>query len=203
MPSANVEQEGPPQREQGDSKILATPAKQRWTDIAFPARQSDHTVRKRPERREYKIEESLGLGNVGLGKQHDLRPRAIAVAFNSLDEAVRVPIDAVGASLSRRPRGAMARSSHVIALPWYHRRDYTALLMMVSDPQNLPATYDAWLERAEATERQFHKADFDVVRVWIRPDPFAAWCQERSLLPGQLARMTFANEAARDQPLQP
>ena len=91
-------------------------------------------VRKRPERREYKIEESLGLGNVGLGKQHDLRPRATAVAFNSLDEAVRVPIDAVGASLSRRPRGAMARSSHVIALPWYHRRDYTALLMMVSDP---------------------------------------------------------------------
>jgi hypothetical protein len=111
------------------------------------------------------------LGNVGLGKQHDLRPRAIAVAFNSLDEAVRVPIDAVGASLSRRPRGAMARSSHVIALPWYHRRDYTALLMMVSDPQNLPATYDAWLERAEATERQFQKADFDVVRVWIRPVP--------------------------------
>jgi hypothetical protein len=97
MSSANVEQEGPPQREQGDSKIPATPAKQRWTDIAFPARQSDHTVRKRPERREYKIEESLGLGNAGLGKQHDLRPRAIAVAFNSLDEAVRVPIDAVGA----------------------------------------------------------------------------------------------------------
>jgi hypothetical protein len=62
MPSANVEQEDPPQREQGDSKILATPAKQRWTDIAFPARQSDHMVRKRPERREYKIEESFGIG---------------------------------------------------------------------------------------------------------------------------------------------
>jgi hypothetical protein len=76
------------------------------------------------------------------------------------------------------------------------------LLMMVSDPRNLPATYDAWLERAEATERQFQKADFDVVRVWIRPVPFAAWCQERNLLPGQLARMTFANEAARDQSLQ-
>jgi len=40
------------------------------------------------------------------------------------------------------------------------------------------------------------------VRVWIRPVPFAAWCKERNLLPGQLARMTFANEAARDQPLQ-
>ena len=182
MRSASVEQEGPPQRDQGDSSSVATPAKQRWKDVAFPARQSDHMVRKRPERREYKIEESLGLGNVGLRKQQDLRPRAIAVAFNSLDEAVRVPIDAVGASLSRRPRGAMARSSHVIALPWYHRRDYTALLMLVSDPQNLPATYDAWLERAEATERQFQKADFDVVRVWIRPVPFAAWIMPRGVV---------------------
>jgi hypothetical protein len=93
----------------------------------------------------------------------------------------------------------MAPSSHVIALPWYHRRDYAALLVLVSDRENMPATYDAWLGRAGSIERQFQKADFDVVRIWIRPVPFAAWCKERKLSPDQQARLTFVNEAARDR----
>jgi hypothetical protein len=93
----------------------------------------------------------------------------------------------------------MAPSSHVIALPWYHRRDYAAFLVLVNDRENMPATYDAWLGRAESIERQFQKADFDVVRIWIRPAPFAAWCKERKLSPDQQARLTFVNEAARDR----
>ena len=67
----------------------------------------------------------------------------------------------------------------------------------------LPATYDAWLERAESTERQFQKAAFNVVRVWIRPVPFAAWCRARNVSPDQVARLTFVNEAARHPRAQP
>ena len=83
----------------------------------------------------------------------------------------------------------MAPSSHVIALPWYHRRDYAALLVLVSDRENMPATYDAWLKRAESTERQLQKAGIGVARVWIRPSPFAAWCKQRKLSPDQGARL--------------
>jgi hypothetical protein len=91
----------------------------------------------------------------------------------------------------------MVEKHPVTALPWYARGDYPALLSLFSDPAKLPATYDAWLERAEATERQLRKAGFGVARIWIRTVPFATWCKERNVSPDQAARLTFANEAAR------
>jgi hypothetical protein len=84
----------------------------------------------------------------------------------------------------------------VAALPWYARGDYAALLELLSDPDMLPATYDAWLKRAERTESQMQKAGFGVVRIWIRPIAFAAWCKERNVSPDQAARLTFVNCAA-------
>jgi hypothetical protein len=96
----------------------------------------------------------------------------------------------------------MAASPPVSALPWYGRCDYPVLLKLFSDPDKLPTTYDAWLERAEGVERQFKKAGFTVVRIWIRPILFAVWCKERNVSPDQAARLTFANEAAQDFSLQ-
>jgi hypothetical protein len=49
----------------------------------------------------------------------------------------------------------MAALPPVTALPWYARRDYPVLLKLFSDPDKLPTTYDAWLERAEGVERQW------------------------------------------------
>jgi hypothetical protein len=97
----------------------------------------------------------------------------------------------------------MAASSRIFALPWYARGDYPALLKLFSDSNMLPATFDAWLERAELVERQFQKAGFGVAKIWIRPVPFAAWCEERNVSPNQAARLTFANEAARHPHAQP
>ena len=91
----------------------------------------------------------------------------------------------------------MVEQHPVTALPWYARGDYPALLKLFSDPDKLPATYDAWLERAERVERQFTRAGFGVARIWVRPAPFAAWCKERNVSPDQVARLTFVNEAAR------
>lgn len=91
----------------------------------------------------------------------------------------------------------MVASSSVIALPWYRRDDYAALLRLFSDPDKVPATYDAWLKRAESTERQLQKAGMSVARVWIRPRPFAAWCKQRNARPDQAARLSFAKESAR------
>ena len=94
----------------------------------------------------------------------------------------------------------MAASPPVAALPWFDRRDYLALLKLFSDPDKLPATYDAWLERAEGVERQFKRAGFGVARIWVRPAPFAAWCKERDVSPDQAARLIFVNEVARHPP---
>jgi hypothetical protein len=94
----------------------------------------------------------------------------------------------------------MAASPSVVALPWYARGDYPALLQLFSDSDLLPATYDDWLERAQVVELQFQKAGFGVAKIRIRPAPFAAWCKERNVSPDQAARLTFVNEAARHPP---
>jgi hypothetical protein len=94
----------------------------------------------------------------------------------------------------------MVEQHPVTALPWYARGDYPALLKLFKDPDKLPATYDAWLQRAEQVENQLQRAGLAVVRIWIRPVPFAAWCKERNTSPDQAARLTFANEAARSSP---
>jgi hypothetical protein len=54
----------------------------------------------------------------------------------------------------------MAVSPNIIALPWYRRGDYGFLLGLFSDPDKLPATFDAWLGRAERTESKLQKAGF-------------------------------------------
>jgi hypothetical protein len=70
----------------------------------------------------------------------------------------------------------------------------------VSDSYRLPATYDAWLGRAEEVERKFQSGGFGVAKIWIRPIPFAAWCKERNVSPDHAARLIFVNEAARHPP---
>jgi len=85
----------------------------------------------------------------------------------------------------------------LVALPWYRRSDYPLLLPLFSDPQNLPETFEAWLEHAERVEKQLQDVGFAVVRVCILPQSFAKWCKERGVPADQRARLTFANEAAR------
>src|ERR1700722_4016533 len=91
----------------------------------------------------------------------------------------------------------MVAPSSVIALPWNRRGDYATPLRLFSAPDKLPATYDAWLKRAESTERQLQKAGMAVARVWIRPRSFATWCKQGNVSPDQAARLTFANQSAR------
>jgi hypothetical protein len=91
----------------------------------------------------------------------------------------------------------MAERASIIAIPWYRRRDYAALSKLFSDPENLPKTFEEWLELALLAERRFQREGLAVARIVIRPVPFAAWCKERNLIPDQRTRLTFANEAAR------
>ena len=92
----------------------------------------------------------------------------------------------------------MVEQHPVSALPWYSRADYPTLLRLFCDPDKLPATYDAWLERADQVEKQLQRVGLAVARIRICPARFAAWCKERNVSPDQAARLTFANESARN-----
>ena len=89
------------------------------------------------------------------------------------------------------------RGSSVVALPWFRRADYDALLSLFTDPEKLPETFDVWLERAKAVEMQFEKASFTVTRVLIQPTPFAAWCKKRRVSPDRRARFAYVNQVSR------
>jgi hypothetical protein len=89
------------------------------------------------------------------------------------------------------------RGSSVVALPWFRRADYPALSRLFTDPEKLPGTFDAWLQRAKAVEAQFKKTGFTVTRVLIQPTPFAAWCKKRRVSPDQRARFAYVNQVSR------
>ena len=95
----------------------------------------------------------------------------------------------MGQMTKRRARCGGGRGDRrPLALPWYHRSDYLALLALVTDPEILPQTFDAWLERAEGVEKQLQAAGFAVVRILISPAPFAAWCKQQGMAADQRAR---------------
>jgi hypothetical protein len=81
---------------------------------------------------------------------------------------------------------ATAAAMHARGIPLLGgraRSDYPALLDLFSDANQFPTTYNAWLERAKRIEWQFQKAGFGISKTWIRPIPFAAWCDERNISP--------------------
>jgi hypothetical protein len=94
------------------------------------------------------------------------------------------------------------KGSSVVALPWFRRADYAALLMLFTDSEKLPETFDVWLQRAEAVEMQSKNAGLSVIRILIEPAPFAAWCKKRRVLPDQRARFAYANQVSRQRSAQ-
>jgi hypothetical protein len=105
---------------------------------------------------------------------------------NLIPEAVPATMHADSETLASPP---------ALALPWYARGDYPTLLELFSDPENLPASYDAWLERAHEIERKLNDAGFGVAKVRIQPLPFAVWCNAENSPVDQSARLTFVNSA--------
>jgi hypothetical protein len=126
------------------------------------------------------------LGGVG-GHPHDIVLRALRV----------------DCSLVLWLTGQAMATGVPVGLPWYRRSDYAALLALFTDPDKLPTTYDEWLSHAEIVEKRLRTAGLAVVRVWIRPRPFDVWCKQQGLLPDQRARLSFANEVARQHGGQP
>ena len=77
----------------------------------------------------------------------------------------------------------MAASPSVVALPWYIRGDYPALLKLFSDSYRLPATYGAWLERAERASGNFRRPVLVSPRSGSAPPPLLPGVRSGTFLP--------------------
>ncbi len=87
-----------------------------------------------------------------------------------------------------------------VGIAWYEPADYPAIRAMMIDGHSLPATHGAWLQRARKGEQEFLAKGTRLVRVIIKPQPFAAWCALRGLNLDSAARRRFAAEHARHDP---
>jgi hypothetical protein len=90
-------------------------------------------------------------------------------------------------------------SVSAVGMVWYKRQDYKRVLQIMEDADVLPPTYDKWLHAAEKAMEKMKRSGHMVVRAYIDPQTFPAWCVEHGLTPDANARSDFASRAARAQ----
>ena len=90
----------------------------------------------------------------------------------------------------------MKSQIEVVGIAWYRPEDYSLLLALFEDRENLPQTFAAWLAKAETIEQEVRSTGVRVVRVTITPHEFTRWCASRELRFNAEARSRFASERA-------
>lgn len=92
----------------------------------------------------------------------------------------------------------MDSNIQAIGMVWYKEADYLQILQLLSDAHLLPRTFLQWQDKAEQGRKRYLRAGHIVVKAYIDPNTFPAWCNSRGLNIDAHARTEFANaEAAR------
>lgn len=82
------------------------------------------------------------------------------------------------------------------AMVWYKEEHYQQLLALFDDAELLPRTYADWLARALSKKAEVEAAGDQVMKVYIDPETFPAWCAERNLPKDANSRAELALEVA-------
>ncbi len=89
------------------------------------------------------------------------------------------------------------------AMVWYREEDWNALLELFTDSKLLPSSYQEWLQRAEEMKGTVEKGGDLVIKVFIDPETFPAWCREKGKEMDGNARTELAIEVATQQSFGP
>lgn len=65
------------------------------------------------------------------------------------------------------------------AMVWYKKEDWDTLMDLFPDSHLLPPSYENWLSRAEEMKTQAEVRGDVVIKVYIDPQTFPAWCKEQ------------------------
>ena len=65
----------------------------------------------------------------------------------------------------------------VHGVPWCRSKDYNRLLEIFEDSHSFPATYNEWIDVAEAKIRYFEGMGKRIVKVAIDPTEFLLFCK--------------------------
>jgi hypothetical protein len=75
--------------------------------------------------------------------------------------------------------------------PWYRRDEYALMREIMEDRDTLPPTFDKWEENAES-EQEAAKCEGGIVPVFLHPDEFYGFCQEKKISPNTTTASEFA-----------
>jgi len=93
-----------------------------------------------------------------------------------------------------------------IGIAWYRNAEDFRLLMTMFEPASvLKSTYEQWLAQANQAHERLTREGQRVVKAYLDPQPFAAWCKEHNLKLDQHSRTTYAGWYAQitDTPVNP
>lgn len=82
---------------------------------------------------------------------------------------------------------------------WYREEDWDTLKGLFADAHLLPKTYNDWLKRAEEMKTKVQAAGDVVIKVFIDPETFPAWCEKKGIAMDAEARSQLAIEVAQAQ----
>ncbi len=89
------------------------------------------------------------------------------------------------------------------AMVWYKEEDWDTLIGLFSDSHLLPASYSEWLKKSEEMVKKVRSSGDVVMKVFIDPLTFPAWCQEKGKAMDKHARTELAIEVATEQSFGP
>lgn len=89
------------------------------------------------------------------------------------------------------------------AMVWYKKEDWDALMKLFTDSHLLPKRYSDWLEKAEQMVKKAEVNGDLVMKVYIDPETFPAWCKEKGKKMDHHARTELAIEVATQQSFGP
>lgn len=87
----------------------------------------------------------------------------------------------------------------VQAMVWYKEEDWETLKNLFVDGDSLPASYEDWRRRAEDMKNEAQAAGDAVIKVFIDPQTFPEWCENKGMAMDSEARSQLAIEVAQAQ----
>jgi len=83
-----------------------------------------------------------------------------------------------------------------VGIVWYRPEDYARLRSMFADPQQIPETLKEWRKKANHLLGEMIMQGFHMVKIYLDPETFPAWCQAKGVAMDGKARAEYAREAA-------
>ncbi len=102
-------------------------------------------------------------------------------------------------TMTEKTNSKQAKAPDIQAMVWYRKEHWDSLMELFPDRHLLPATYEKWLTMAEEMKNKVEAGGDVVIKVFIDPETFPAWCKEQGKEMNSEARTELAIQVAQQQ----